>query len=345
MTEITVEIPDPPPVFEIEVLPGIGDRGPVGDAGAAATITVGTVTTGEPGTSASVVNSGTSSAAVLDITIPRGDVGATGSTGSAGAAATVTIGTVTTGEPGTSASVTNSGTSSAAVLDITIPRGAVGDTGATGSAGATGAAGAAATITVGTVTTGDPGTSVTVTNSGTSSAAVFDITIPRGATGNTGPANTLSIGTVTTGAAGSTASATITGTAPTQTLDLTIPRGDTGNTGAAGATGATGGFDTVQSIAAKTDSYTLVLSDAGKLVTMDAATDKTVTVPPNSSVAFSTGQHIDLARLGTGAVTVAAGSGVTVNATPGLKLRARYSTATLIKIGTDSWLLVGDISA
>ena len=56
--------------------------GPQGDA---ATATAGTTTTGNPGTTASVVNSGTTSAAVFDFTIPRGDVGATGSTGSSGA--------------------------------------------------------------------------------------------------------------------------------------------------------------------------------------------------------------------------------------------------------------------
>jgi hypothetical protein len=55
-----------------------------------------------------------------------------------------------------------------------------GDTGATGATGATGPAGSAATIAVGTVTTGAAGSSVIVTNSGTSSAAVLDFTIPEG---------------------------------------------------------------------------------------------------------------------------------------------------------------------
>lgn len=62
----------------------------------------------------------------------KGDTGATGEQGIAGTAATVTIGTVTTGGPGTAAAVTNSGTSSAVVLDFTIPRG---DTGASGFQG------------------------------------------------------------------------------------------------------------------------------------------------------------------------------------------------------------------
>ena len=48
--------------------------------------------------------------------------------------------------------------------------------------------------------------------------------------------------------------------------------------------------------------------------------------------------------MGTGTVTVVA-SGTTVNGTPGLKLRAQYSAATLICTGTDTYLLVGDLDS
>lgn len=89
--------------------------------GVIASTNVGTTTTGAPGTSASVTNSGTSLNAVLNFTIPRGDTGATGATGTA---ATITAGTTTTTAPGTSATVTNVGTSSAAVFNFGIPRGA-----------------------------------------------------------------------------------------------------------------------------------------------------------------------------------------------------------------------------
>ena len=65
----------------------------------------------------------------------------------------------------------------------------------------------------------------------------------------------------------------------------------------------------------------------------------------NASVAYATGSQISIVQLGAGQVTVVGAGGVTVNATPGLKLRAQYSAATLIKVGTDSWLLVGDVSA
>jgi len=143
-----------------------------GPAGTAATVNAGTTTTGAAGTSALITNVGTTSAAVFNFVIPRGDTGTTGATGTA---ATVNAGTTTTGAAGTSASVVNSGTTSAAVFDFTIPRG---DTGATG---ATGATGTAATIAVGTTTTGAAGTPATVTNVGTSGAAIFDFSIPQGA--------------------------------------------------------------------------------------------------------------------------------------------------------------------
>jgi len=85
-----------------------------GDSG---TIQIGTVTTGNPGSSASITNVGTLSDAILNFSIPRGD---------SGLAAAISVGSVTTGAPGTSASVINSGTSSNAVLDFTIPAGADG---------------------------------------------------------------------------------------------------------------------------------------------------------------------------------------------------------------------------
>lgn len=93
--------------------------------------TVGTTTTGSPGTNASVSVSGTE----LSFTIPRGDTGATGATG---AAATISVGTVTTGAAGSSATVTNSGTSGAAVFDFSIPQGDAGSVSgmADGTAGA-----------------------------------------------------------------------------------------------------------------------------------------------------------------------------------------------------------------
>jgi hypothetical protein len=81
------------------------------------------------------------------------------------------------------------------------------------------------------------------------------------------------------------------------------------------------------------------------LIEVNSASSVTLTVPPNSTAAFPIGASWDIVRMGAGAVVVAAGSGVTINATPGLNLRAQYSSATLFKRGTDSWLLIGDLSA
>lgn len=139
-------------------------------------------------------------------------VKASGTDGRDGAAASVAVGTTTTGNPGTNASVTNSGTSSAAVLNFTIPRGAKGDkgdkgdtgatgatgpqgpqgeTGATGPQGPAGSAGTAAGFGTPSATvdanTGTP--SVTVTASGPNTAKVFSFAFKnlKGATGATGP--------------------------------------------------------------------------------------------------------------------------------------------------------------
>jgi hypothetical protein len=91
--------------------------------------------------------------------------------------------------------------------------------------------------------------------------------------------------------------------------------------------------------------YTSVLDDNGKIVEMNNASANTLTVPLNSSVAYPVGAQINILQTGTGQTTVAATGGVTINATPGLKLRTQWSSATLIKRATDTWVLVGDLSA
>lgn len=88
--------------------------------------------------------------------------------------------------------------------------------------------------------------------------------------------------------------------------------------------------------------YTLVLTDKNKLVTLSNAAAITLTVPPNSSVALATGSKIYIQQIGAGQVTVAAGAGVTITGT-GTKLRTQYSAASLLKTGTDTWTMLGDI--
>lgn len=94
--------------------------------------------------------------------------------------------------------------------------------------------------------------------------------------------------------------------------------------------------------------YTLVLTDNGRLVTLSNAAAITLTVPLNSSVAYATGAIINIQQIGAGQVTVAGASGVTITSTGATattpKTRAQYSAASIIKTATDSWTVIGDIA-
>jgi hypothetical protein len=93
-------------------------------------------------------------------------------------------------------------------------------------------------------------------------------------------------------------------------------------------------------------SYTAVLLDAHKTVTMTNASASTLTVPPNSSVAFAIGDQINIMQLGAGQVTITAGSGVTIRSSGSkLKLTGQYSVATVVQIAADTWMAVGNLSA
>ncbi len=84
-------------------------------------------------------------------------------------------------------------------------------------------------------------------------------------------------------------------------------------------------------------SYTLAMSDAGGVVTCANGSTVTVTVPPNTDVAFPVGTRIQVAQLGAGATSVAAGSGVTV--TGAGNMGGQYGAKTLIKTATNTWIL------
>jgi hypothetical protein len=226
---------------------------------------------------------------------------------------------------------------SAGVVGPTGPIGATGPTGPTGPAGATGPIGA-------TGPTGPIGVTGDIGPSG--ATGPVGATGPIGATGATGPAgaNGADGATGATGPQGTVGATGATGaTGPTGPQGATGPTGATGPQGVTGSTGPSGDPGLV--INAQTVSYTLVLSDASKLVEISNASANNLTVPLNSSVAFAIGTQISLLQTGAGQMTVVATGGVTINATPGLKLRAQWSSATLIKRNTDTWVLVGDLSA
>lgn len=101
----------------------------------------------------------------------------------------------------------------------------------------------------------------------------------------------------------------------------------------------------VRTINAQTGTtYTLVLGDAGNIVTMSNASANTLTIPPNSSVAFPVGTQIDIAQKGAGKTTIAAGAGVTINNT-NKALAAQYAGVTAVKEATDTWTLYGSTIA
>lgn len=200
-----------------------------GPAGAAAALTLGTVTTVNPNVSPSITNSGTASNAIYDFSLPR--------------AASVTLGTTSTLSPGSSATLTNTGTNGDAILNFGIPRGS--------------------TVTVGTTTTVNPNVSPSVTDTDATNDVTLSFSLPRAPTISLGTtvvlnpnqnpsvassttngdvtytfslpsASAVSVGTTTTGNAGTSASVTNTGTNGNTVLNFTIPRGDTGATGPMG---------------------------------------------------------------------------------------------------------------
>jgi hypothetical protein len=95
----------------------------------------------------------------------------------------------------------------------------------------------------------------------------------------------------------------------------------------------------------QTGSYTLVLADKGKMVEMNVGSANNLTVPLDSSVNFPVGSQIDILQVGSGQTTVVATGGVTVNGTPGLKIRSQWGGATLIKRAANTWVLIGDLTA
>ena len=92
--------------------------------------------------------------------------------------------------------------------------------------------------------------------------------------------------------------------------------------------------------------YSVVLSDDGKLVTCDNASSIALTIVPNSSVAFGIGTQINVMQLGAGTVTITAGAGVTLRSDGSkLKTNAQYAVATCLKIASDTWVVVGNLKA
>ena len=339
-----------------------GNVGPTGPTGFGATGAVGPATSLSIGvvTSGSVPSAtltGPAGAQVLNLVLARGSTGAAGSPGATGPVAGLAIGTVSDGGSA-GASITPDGVGGY-LLDLTLPVGATGSTGAastvtgpSGPAGAMGSTGPASTVT------GPSGVleyyaAATAPVPSRDGAVWLDLDDGRYYTRYDG----LWIEIGVQGERGATGATGATGSVGAQGIQgVTGPSGPQGQQGIQGVTGPSGGptgptgfngsFSSAQEINARTQSYTLALADAGKLVTLATGSGELrLTVPPASSVAFPTGTHIDIARLGVATVLVTGATGVTVNGTPGQNLRAQYSAASCILYGSDTWLLVGDVSS
>jgi hypothetical protein len=102
------------------------------------------------------------------------------------------------------------------------------------------------------------------------------------------------------------------------------------------------------SLLPKTASHVLEISDAGRAIDMDVATANTVTIPTNTSVPFLIGTHISVIQTGAGQTSFVPADPNTVillSKNSNRKISARYSPATLIKKDTNTWVLVGDLTA
>jgi hypothetical protein len=171
--------------------------------------------------------------------------------GPAGEAATVTVGTVTAGTAGGTPTVTNSGSSSAAVLNFSLIPGNTGPTGATGATGSTGPQGNTGTFAIGTTTSVTNSGTASVTNVGSSTAGTFDFVLrdgPTGPTGPQGPTATLAVGAVSSVTNSGTASVTNVGSSSAGTFDFVLRDGPTGPQGATG-TAATITIGTIGTVA------------------------------------------------------------------------------------------------
>ncbi len=106
------------------------------------------------------------------------------------------------------------------------------------------------------------------------------------------------------------------------------------------------GVPSLTTFVEKTASYTLdTLVHQDSVIEMNSTSPMTFTIPTNATLAWPIGASMDIFQTNTGEVTIDAVVGVTLNRTPGNKLRTQWSSATILKRGTDSWILYGDLKA
>lgn len=113
-----------------------------------------------------------------------------------------------------------------------------------------------------------------------------------------------------------------------------------------GTTQDSAGVPSLTGFTEETASYTLdTLDHQDNVVEMNSGSAMTFTIPTNSSLAWPVGASMDIIQTGAGQVTISPDSGVTLNYTPGNKLRTQWSSCTIMKRATDSWIVYGDLTA
>jgi hypothetical protein len=132
------------------------------------------------------------------------------------------------------------------------------------------------------------------------------------------------------------------------TLDeLAAALGDDANYAASITTALAGKVDSYTPIVQKTGSYTLsTLTHRDDLIEVNSASAAVISIPEDATLDYPIGTSLDILQTGSGEVSIAGVSGtVTVNATPGLKLRTQWSSATIFKRAANTWVVYGDLKA
>lgn len=110
--------------------------------------------------------------------------------------------------------------------------------------------------------------------------------------------------------------------------------------------GADAALPAINAMAGSEDEYTLVLADAGKLVSIGSSEINTFLIPTNASVAFPISTRIDVVQAGEALTSFAPQGGVTLNSRGGARnMAGQFAVASLFKTGVNTWLLTGDIAS
>jgi hypothetical protein len=155
------------------------------------------------------------------------------------------------------------------------------------------------------------------------------------------PAGSAATGAVLVASTGGTTSWTTVGTASINSTGGTVGYALTAGSANVTSWQPSGAFIPVAT--GGTVAYTFGSADQGKILEFNGTF--TVTVPPEATFNYSTGSVLNLLNVGTGTITIAGGTAVTVNGNPGLKLSSQWSGASIVKRSSNTWVAVGDLSA